>query len=66
MILRRLTNAFRKQDWFTVFIETLIVVLGVFIGLQVNNWNESRQQHALKGYYRMRAVCATGKSSTHF
>ncbi|MBA27794.1 hypothetical protein [uncultured Hyphomonas sp.] len=42
MILRRLTTALRKQDWFTVVIETLIVVFGVFIGLQVNNWNEAR------------------------
>ena len=46
MILRRLTNAFRKQDWFTVFIETLIVVLGVFLGIQVANWNESNAQRA--------------------
>lgn len=44
MILRRLTTAFRKQDWFTVAVETLIVVFGVFIGLQVNNWNEARQE----------------------
>lgn len=46
MILRRITAAFRKQDWFTVFIETLIVVLGVFLGLQVNNWNAARQERA--------------------
>ena len=46
MILQRLTDAFRKQDWFTVFIETLIVVLGVFLGLQVNNWNAARQERA--------------------
>ena len=44
MILRRLVIALRKQDWFTVLIETLIVVFGVFIGLQVNNWNEARQE----------------------
>ncbi len=44
MILRHLTDALRKQDWFTVVIETLIVVFGVFIGLQVNNWNESRAE----------------------
>jgi hypothetical protein len=42
MILRRLSDAFRKQDWFTVVVETLIVVFGVFIGLQVNNWNSAR------------------------
>ena len=44
MILRRLAIALRKQDWFTVVIETLIVVFGVFIGLQVSNWNEARQE----------------------
>ena len=42
MIQRRITDALRKHDWFTVAVETLIVVLGVFLGLQVNNWNEGR------------------------
>ncbi|GGD15321.1 hypothetical protein [Aquisalinus flavus] len=42
MILRRLASAIRRQDWFTVAVETLIVVFGVFIGLQVNNWNDAR------------------------
>lgn len=42
MILQRLATSIRKQDWFTVLIETLIVVFGVFIGLQVNNWNEAQ------------------------
>jgi hypothetical protein len=46
MILRRLATAFRKQDWFTVAVETLIVVFGVFIGLQVNNWNAASQDRA--------------------
>lgn len=51
MILRRLSEAFRKQDWFTVMIETLIVVFGVFIGLQVNNWNEGRADLELANRY---------------
>ena len=42
MILQRLATSIRKQDWFTVVIETLIVVFGVFIGLQVNDWNAER------------------------
>lgn len=46
MILRRITSAFRRQDWFAVGIETLIVVLGVFLGLQANNWNEARLERA--------------------
>ena len=41
MILRRLSTSIRKQGWFAVIIETLIVVFGVFIGLQVNNWNNA-------------------------
>jgi hypothetical protein len=48
MILRRFADAFRRQDWFTVAVETLIVVFGVFIGLQVNNWNEARKQAVLQ------------------
>ncbi len=47
VILQRLTTAFRKQDWFTVVIETLIVVLGVFLGVQIGNWNQSGQQQRL-------------------
>ena len=43
MILRRISDAFRRQDWFTVAVETLIVVLGVFLGLQVSNLNAERQ-----------------------
>ena len=46
MILQRLATSIRKQDWFTVFIETLIVVLGVFLGLQLGNWNEARAERA--------------------
>jgi len=43
MIHRRIADAFRRQDWFTVLVETLIVVLGVFFGLQVSNWNQDRE-----------------------
>lgn len=46
MILRRLTTALRKQDWFTVVIETLIVVFGVYLGIQLGNWNEARNASA--------------------
>ena len=47
MILRRLAVALRKQDWVTVVIETLIVVLGVFLGLQLGNWDDTRQQRTI-------------------
>lgn len=43
MILRRLSKSFREQDWFAVVIEFLIVVLGIFAGLQANDWAQERQ-----------------------
>jgi hypothetical protein len=46
MIVRRLSTSIRKQDWFTVLIETLIVFLGVFLGIQLGNWNEARQNQS--------------------
>ena len=42
MILRRLTKHVKDQNWFAVGLDFLIVVLGVFIGLQISNWNEAR------------------------
>ena len=44
MILNRLANRLRKGDWGTVIIEILIVVVGIFLGLQVDDWNELRKE----------------------
>ena len=46
MILRRIAEAFRRQDWFVVFIEVLVVVVGIYIGLQVDDWNKEREDRA--------------------
>ncbi len=43
MIRRRVIEQLRAQQWVAVFIELAIVVLGVFIGLQVSNWNQDRE-----------------------
>lgn len=43
MILNRLAKAIRKQDWSTVLIEFVIVVAGIFVGLQVNEWAMERE-----------------------
>ena len=42
MILRRVIAHVRKQEWTAIWIDLVIVVVGVFIGLQVSNWNEDR------------------------
>lgn len=42
MILRRVTANFRKQDWTAVMVELVVVIAGVFIGLQASNWNAAQ------------------------
>jgi len=44
VIIRRLAGALREQNWFTVVMEVMIVVVGIFIGLQVDGWNEGRKK----------------------
>ena len=40
MLLRRVMSHIREQNWFAVGIDLVIVVVGVFIGIQVANWND--------------------------
>ncbi len=56
MILRRLAEGVRQQDWFTVVVEVLIVVVGIFLGLQVDDWNEGRQDRLLEQEYLERII----------
>ena len=42
MLLRRVIEHVRDQNWFAVGIDFVIVVVGVFIGIQVSNWNDAR------------------------
>jgi hypothetical protein len=42
MILSKIASAIRDQNWFTVILEILIVVIGIFLGLQVTEWNQDR------------------------
>lgn len=51
MITNRFLEHLKQQHWTGVFIELVIVVLGVFIGLQVDNWNQQRQDRAAEVAY---------------
>lgn len=46
MILRRLTENLRAQNWTAITLELLIVIVGVFVGTQVSNWNQTRVEKA--------------------
>jgi hypothetical protein len=56
MILRRIREHVDRQNWFAVAIDLAIVVIGVFIGLQVNNWNEDRAEAEQGKSYRQRLI----------
>jgi hypothetical protein len=43
MILRRILAHFRKQEWTAIALDFVIVVMGVFVGIQVSNWNAARE-----------------------
>ena len=60
MILRKLAEAVRKQSWSTIILEVLIVVVGIFFGLQVDAWNQNRKDRTAEAVYleRLRADTA--------
>lgn len=50
MLLRRITEHVKAQNWTAVAIDFVIVVIGVYIGIQVSNWNDARVD-AIRGRY---------------
>jgi len=46
MILRRLSKNLQAQNWTAITIDFLIVVIGVFLGIQASNWNQARTDRA--------------------
>ena len=57
MLLRRITKHLKEQNWFAVGLDFLIVVVGVFMGFQVQQWNEdfSDKADAIKYLKRLSA-----------
>ena len=51
MILRSVMRHVRDQNWFAVGLDFLIVIVGVFIGIQVANWNEARVEIQREAIY---------------
>jgi hypothetical protein len=42
MLLRSVIKHVNTQNWFAVGLDFAIVVVGVFLGIQIGNWNEER------------------------
>lgn len=51
MIFARIIKGIADQKWLTIFVELLVVVVGIFLGLQATQWHEDRQSRAEGFYY---------------
>ena len=55
-MLKRISARAARQDWFAVAVEFIILVAGVFLGIQVSNWNQDRLDRAEGREYRQRLI----------
>ncbi len=56
MIPRRISEHVRTHNWFAVAIDLFVVIFGVFIGMQVQEWNSARQTRARSEDFSARLV----------
>lgn len=56
MILQRISQAIVNQNWSTVLLELVVVVAGIFLGLQVDDWNERRKLRQQESLYLRKLV----------
>ena len=56
MILRRVIEHVKAQNWTAVALDFLIVVIGVFIGIQLGNWNAARTDRNTEKIYLQRLM----------
>ncbi len=56
MLLRSITAHVKSQNWFAVVLDFVIVVVGVYIGIQVSNWNEARIDEQRGEYFAARLL----------
>jgi len=56
MVIRRIREHVTAHDWFAVAVDVGIVVLGVFLGTQVSNWNANRLEASRADDLRARLI----------
>ena len=56
MAIGRFRKHIATQNWFAVGIDVVIVVVGVFLGIQASNWNAARIERGEVGAYRTQIV----------
>ena len=54
MILRRFMEHVKEQNWFAVGLDVIVVIVGIFLGMQVTEWNQQRLDRQLESDYLQR------------
>ncbi len=62
MLLRRVMRHVSDQNWLAVFIDFLIVVVGIFVGLQVQSWSINRAELKQERVYLERILADVERS----
>lgn len=55
-MIRRIREHVSHHNWFAVAIDLAIVIIGVFLGTQVSNWNQGRMDRDTASSYRQRLI----------
>lgn len=61
MILRRFMKHVNDQNWFAVGLDVIVVVVGIFLGMQVTEWNDQRKDRVEEGEYLLRVTDDIGQ-----
>lgn len=48
MLLRRFMKHLASEDWVAVGLDVIVVVIGIFLGMQVNEWNNNRHLRGIE------------------
>jgi hypothetical protein len=64
MLLRRVIEHVRTQNWTAVGIDFCIVVVGILLALEISEWNEARQDRARERAYLGRIAAELSQSIT--
>jgi len=62
MLLRRVIEHVREQNWVAVGIDFCIVVVGILLALQISEWNEARQDRGREHAYLTRIAAELAQS----
>ena len=51
MLIRRITTHLRSRHWLALGLDLLVVVVGIFLGFQVDRWYEGQRNIAVERTY---------------